>query len=280
MRRRPVVLANKIRMQRSQHTGTFVIVEGKDDRLFCQQFFNSKLCNIVVAENKSNVCETICILDKDEFSGVVGLVDADFDHIERRFAISSNIIVTELHDLECIQLQSKGFESLLVEYGSKPKLENFAPDIRDVLIRAASPIGYLRLYSERNGISLRFKGMNYSKFIDKQTLSIDLHALISQVKNRSHNQTISEVQLADGVRELEKSEYDPWQICTGTDILNILSIGLRHILGNNNATDVQDVGLRRSLRLACSKEDFDNTKLKQRFCEWEARNKSYRIFKV
>ena len=276
--RKPVTIANLVRMVRSQHSGAFVIVEGRDDRLFCQQFFDSNLCKIFVAESKSNVCETIRILEQDKFSGVVGLIDADFDHLEGRLVDSPNIVVTDLHDLECILLQTSGFESLIFEYGSQPKLNSFGQDIREVLLTAASPIGYLRLYSERKGLALRFKGIDYGKFIDRTTLSTNRDALVKEVKRRSGHQGISDILLADGIREIEGLGYDPWQICVGTDILKILSIGLRKLLGSNNIKDVEDDRLRQALRFACSNEDFDKTEIKRAFCEWETQNVNFTIF--
>ena len=278
MRRRPVVLANNIRMQRSQHAGTFVIVEGRDDRLFCQRFFDINLCQIIVAENKSNVCETISILEEDKFLGVIGLIDADFDHLEGRISTSSNIVVTDLHDLECILLKSSGLEVLINEYGSQPKLNRFSRDIRETLLTAASPIGYLRLYSERKGLALRFKGIDYGKFINRTSLSTDRDALVKEVKKHSGHKGISDIFLSDGIREIENLGLDPWQICTGTDLLSILSIGLRKLLGSNNANVVGNDRLRQALRVAYRKEDFDKTEMKQAFCDWEAQNMNFKIF--
>lgn len=178
MRRRPVVIANEIRLKRSQHAGSFLVVEGRDDRLFCQRFIDLASCKIVVAENKENVIDVVQILEENEFEGVVGVVDSDFDFIEGRIASSPNLASTDLHDLECMLLQSAALEALLSEFGSQTKLDGFGRDIREVLIAAASPTGYLRLYSERNGLDLRFDGINYSRCVDRQTLETDRQALI------------------------------------------------------------------------------------------------------
>lgn len=277
-RQRPVVYASQIRMQRSQYKGTFVIVEGRDDNLFCRQQLSLQSCKIVVVGGKSNVIDTISILDQDKFSGVVGIVDADFDHIEERYFENINIIVTDFHDLECIQLQASGLESLVNEFGSQPKLDSFNQDIRDAILSAASPIGYLRLYSQRNKLKLRFTNLNYSSFVDRITLKTNCNLLIREVKNRSNLQNIPNAVLAEGVREIKELKYDPWQICTGTDLLGVLSVGLRHILGNNNAAQVQMDRLRQVLRVAYKKEDFEKTKMSHALREWENHYKPYLIF--
>ncbi len=275
---RPTVIANDIRMRRDLHTGTFILVEGRDDRLFFQKFFAPDLCKFIVAENKSNVCSTVCILDKDKFPGVVGLIDADYDHIEKRYNMSPNIIITNLHDIECIQIQSNGFDDVVKEFGSNDKVDKLGNDIRTILLRAASPIGYLRLYSERTKLDLRFNGLKYSKFIERDSLLLNIEKLIEEVKNNSNRHDITNSSLLLGIEEIKNFGYDPWQICTGADLLGILSFGLRSTLGNNKAGDVNDEKLRQALRLAYRNEDFEESEIKHSLHLWEVQNHPFKIF--
>jgi hypothetical protein len=60
--RSAVVIANEIRLRRSQHRGTFVIVEGRDDRLFYERFFDLQQCKFIVADGKAKVCEVYAFL--------------------------------------------------------------------------------------------------------------------------------------------------------------------------------------------------------------------------
>src|SRR5712691_9695166 len=106
--RRPVVIANEIRMKRSQHAGAFLVVEGRDDRLFCDRFTSSADCKLVVAEGKTSVCEVIEILEDSGFVGSVGLVDSDFDRILTPELMRSNIVATDAHVLESILIRSNG----------------------------------------------------------------------------------------------------------------------------------------------------------------------------
>ena len=82
MTRGPDAIANSIRMKRSHHTGCFLIVEGRDDRLFFEQFVDSGDCSVQVVEGKCNVVRVIDILDADSFPGAIGVIDADLDRIE------------------------------------------------------------------------------------------------------------------------------------------------------------------------------------------------------
>ena len=275
--RRPNDLATQVRMHRSQYAGSFVLVEGKDDRLYCQQFLDLDLTKVIVAENKKNVCGTICLLEEDGFAGVLGLVDADFDHIEGAAARGPNVVVTELHDLESVLIQSEGLESLLAEYGNVQRLRGYRKDVRETLLAAARPVGCLRLYSARNGLDLRFAGMNYGKFVDRDDLSTDTAQLIGEVKRRSNRWDIADVSLADGIEEIERFGYDPWQLCNGDDLLGVLAIGLRRVFGNQNSTNVRRCRLRSALRLAYGPHIFDQSRIKKSLQDWERRNQGFKL---
>lgn len=278
IRRRPVVIANEIRMKRSQLQGSFLVVEGRDDRLFCERFVDASV-NIVVAEGKEDVGEVIRILDEDRFPGVVGLVDADFDRIEGNEWPSANIILSDTHDLETMLILSSAFDRVLVEFGSREKIEAFGRDVREALITAAIPIGCLRLHSQQTELNLRFQGLSYSTCVNQQSLEINSAALIDAVKNRSQRPELSFDELDAAIQTLKALEYDPWQICSGDDLVSILAVGLRRALGTNSAASVNDEVLRRSLRLAYHDNEFSNSQLAAVFREWEVRNPGYQILR-
>ena len=139
--RSAVVIANEIRLRRSQHRGTFVIVEGRDDRLFYERFFDLQQCKFIVADGKAKVCEVIRILDADSFRGVLGIVDADFDLLEEIPVSSLNVIQGDCHDLEATLVRSPALDRVLREFGSEDKIQRFVAnagrDIRHVLLTAA-----------------------------------------------------------------------------------------------------------------------------------------------
>lgn len=277
--RRAVVIANDVRLKRSQHQGAFLIVEGRDDRLFSERFILKEACKIVVAENKVNVCDVIRILDGDGFLGHLGIVDSDFDCIEGRPPTSSNLAFNDLHDLECMLLRSRAFDALLIEFGCREKLERFGHDVRGALLVAAYQIGCLRLHSERSGLNLRFQGLTYANFIDQDTMQIDQDALIREVKNRSQRPDLSEEALKRAIHAIENEAHDSWAMCAGSDMLGILSVGLRRALGTNNSTTVQEEHLQRGLRLAYSDDEFAASELHGRLHDWESRNPLFRILR-
>ena len=197
MTRHPVSIANAIRLKRSHHKGCFLIVEGRDDRLFFEQFVDSGDCSVQVVEGKCNVVKVIGILDADSFPGTVGVIDADLDHVEGYSWQSRNLVVLDTYDLEALLIKSRALERVLVELGSSEKIANRHP--LDELIDAAVPIGCLRLHSRRSELTLKFDGMRYARFVDRDSLQTDVRELVREVKNRSqrsdlaYNDTVQEI---------------------------------------------------------------------------------------
>jgi hypothetical protein len=123
------------------------------------------------------------------------------------------------------------------------------------------------------------KVFNYKQFIDNQTLEINLPIFVKSVKNCSQRHDIGDAVLLGGLDTIESLNLPAWDICTGDDVLGVLSVGLRRALGNNDANAVDDTQLRRALRLAYSETEFLSSDLARSFKEWEAANPSYHILK-
>ena len=162
-------LANEIRMTRSLFADSFLIVEGRDDKLFMDGYISPENCRIVVAIGKQNVCDAIGILDDDGFDGALGMVDADFDRVEGIPDRSRNLVMPECHDLVTMLVRSPALARVLREFGSQDKLDSFGKSVLDALIEIALPIGYLRLHSLRDDLNLRFRGLDYARWIDARS---------------------------------------------------------------------------------------------------------------
>jgi len=277
--RTPNEIATEIRMGRSQSPRTLLIVEGRDDRLLMEAFVSQSTCRIEVAGGKQNVCDVIDILDAEGFNGVLGLVDADFDRIEGIPDRSHNLVMPECHDLIMMLVKSPALDRTITELGSRPKLETFNENVVDALLNRALPMGYLRLYSLRENLNLRFRDLNFSAWINRTTFMADTDKLIRTVKNHSQRQDLSDEKLAAVIKEMHGFMYDPYELCNGTDVIEILSIGLRGVLGNRQAREVESELLKRCLRLAYSKQDFRSSSLKKEIEKWESQRPGHQVLK-
>ena len=280
MRRSPTVKANEIRLKRQVHKGCFLVVEGRDDRLFFEQFADRTNCQVTVADGKPNVTDVVAILEADRFPGVVGVVDADFDHFEGNPCSSENLIVLETVDLEALLIRSSALDRVLVELGSGEKIARFGRNVRETLVAAAVWIGCLRLHSQRAELSLKFVGLRYRQCIDVESLTIDLHALVQEVVNRSQRFDLPRQDIAQTISAIHSSVEDHWLVCYGTDMVAILAVGLRKALGTNNAQAVATNVIRRCLRLAFQWSDLNESDLGGDLREWEARNSGFCVLRL
>lgn len=147
-------------------------------------------------------------------------------------------------------IKSAAFDKLLKERGSEEKIAAFSKDIRETLLKLGQEIGKLRLLSLRNKLDLKFEGLKFGKFIDKEKLSINIDELIRSIKNHSQKLSLDEQQIKQDLSVISDENHDPWQLCCGHDFISILAIALWKVLGTWNTNDVKKEDLERELRLA------------------------------
>lgn len=272
--------ANQIRLRRSVYKGTFLLVEGSSDKIFYEHFVEKSECELVVISgkpsSKQRVISVLKILEESNFQGILAIVDADFDRLTPRTSQKSlNLLYTDSHDLETMLINSPAFDKVVSEFGSQEKISEFNQDIKLIILESALPIGYLRWISLGDGLNLTFENIAFSKFIDEKTLRINEFKLIDVVKKKSNNFSLKDEYLQQQLIEKRDGDRDPWQICCGHDLVEILSFGLRKTIGSNKATDVEPSSLERNLRLAYEAVYFQNTQLYSHIRTWENNNQPF-----
>ncbi len=278
----PADLANEIRMARSSYDGAFLIVEGSTDALFYRRAVESEKCRLIVAHNRENALQILMILESDNFTGALAIVDADFDLLEGQVFASSNIFLTDTHDLETMMLKSQALEKVLLEMGSETKLGEFitrrGKELREALLEEGLHLGYLRWVSLRHGYALKFEGLNYRAFTDFNALTVSQSGIVKAVKNHSQKPQISDQELLQQIEAIRDEAHDKWLVCCGHDLIAILSIGLHKAFGSRNWKEVEPEILERSLRLAYESAWFWNTQLYASVRKWEEINRPFRVF--
>ena len=274
----PDRIANSIRLLRSNHEGVFLIVEGHSDKLIYERLVNKQEVRVTIASGKNNAIKALSILEKENFRRVVAVIDADFSRIEQQIPDSNNLFLTDEHDLEMMLIKSAAFDKLLKERGSEEKIAAFPKDIRETLLKLGQEIGKLRLLSLRNKLDLKFEGLKFGKFIDKEKLSINIDELIRSIKNHSHKLSLDEQQIKQDLSVISDENHDPWQLCCGHDFIDILAIALCKVLGTWNANDVKTEVLERELRLAYELSYFYQTQIYQLMVNWQSNHHPYKIF--
>jgi hypothetical protein len=298
-------IAAQIRMRRDAFSGTFLIVEGSTDGKLYKNIIDAEKCEISVASNddlekieddeencqdneedeqnlqrgaKHNVKQALEILEKENFTGVLAIVDADFSRLDGDLPNSPNLHLTDYHDLEIMLLNSPALDKVMRELGSKEKISNFGKDILTTLLEAGENIGYLRWTSLKFNFNLKFKKLSFSKFIDTKTLTIDISILIKVVKDHSKKQKLPDKDIKSKLETLKKYDsHDLLQVCCGHDLIRILSIALCKTWGTQNNNDVKPEKLEMNLRLAYEASYFQTTQLYKSIQEWEKNNQPYQV---
>ena len=284
--RAAVNIANSIRMKQPQYPErATLIVEGNDDKALFGRYSDSKACVIVVAHGRPKVVEAILELDKHQFRGALGIVDADFEVLEHRPPPSQNLLVTDAHDAECMMFASPALEHVLRELGDEAQLASFQKDrgtsAVDHLLFVGKVIGYLRWASARRQWSLRFEGLNFKAFLREKDFSFDRRLLFEEARRHRGGERAEPVpsieEMEVSVEELDNPAHDVWHVCCGHDLVEILSIGLRKVLGRNNEAEVRRERLEQQLRLAFEERYFLRTTLYVSIRVWEQRNPPFRV---
>ncbi len=167
---------------------------------------------------------------------------------------------------------------MIVEYGSRKKILELKCAVLSLLIQAALSIGYLRLHSHRSNLNLKFSTISFPRFIDRDTMSLDEERLIQEVRNKSQQYDVDFMELVESMRSIERERLPEEELCSGEDLIEILSIGLRKVLGTQNPSDVTPDLLKSALRLAMPSTSFLKTQFANSLMEWQDRNQPYCLF--
>ena len=231
-------------------------------------------CELADGEGKSNVVGCILKLDEEDFRGVLGIVDNDYDFLVGEEINTENIVTTDAHDLECILCRSSALDMLLAQYGNSSKIDRFIQEtgssVRCALLERAMPFGCLRLAaSQKPVIKLKIR---VPRFVDENTWSVKSEELIRESTKSGLPEEIRELKY----RIDQLQEVDPWYVVRGHDLMELLRIGLRRVLGDiRSNTRTEDMA--KVLRAAMHPEDLRKTNMWTDIRGWESSNPPYEI---
>jgi hypothetical protein len=272
-------VANYVRMIRTQHQGAILIVEGDKDRRIYERFINGACCKVVYASGKANAIGALAIIEKGGVKGVLGIVDSDFWKLDGIEPATANVMLTDTHDLETELLASGVLERILSELGAEHRIKKINKQIQDFLIERGVPLGLLRWISSptKDNLSFRFKDLRYEKFLDKKTLDLNIDEMIREVVANSGSRIVNENAIKSKIITLQNEGHDPWQICSGHDLIEILFFGLKYVFGNEKGRKIPMDILDSMIRIAFNQSYFWSTNLYKSIQEWERRNPPFKV---
>lgn len=284
MNKTPDEVANEVIMTRQVCESLIILVEGYNDEKTYTKFLAASDSETISSWGKENVLAAISILENEELLGILGIVDADFWHIDGHSPISVNVIVTDYHDLEMMMIGSNSFSYFLNEVASKHKIIQIlnvykVDDLRDILFQKALPLACLRRYSLKNGLDLNFNELKFNKFINRENFELDLEKMIEIVLSCSKNPALSLENMIYQIRKMINSiTDDPYQMCCGHDVIAILGVGLRKCIGGRLKETASLEILESELRMCYDSDCFRKTQLYRDAVEWSQNNPKYQVF--
>ena len=259
----------EVKMRRTQHAGSFLVLEGLDDVRFWSTRSHTD-CRLIDGNGKPNVVLGLRRLDETGFGGALGVVDSNYDYLAGKPLGSNNLLATDAHDLECMLCRSSALDKVLAEFGSDEKIGRFGQSagVRTALLERGLVFGRLRWAAQRLEAGLRLPAMR--AFVDEKSWSVDEDGLVHRAADL--NDGVEASALRHHIADLPPA--DPWHVVHGHDLLEILRVGLRSVLGDLRASvGVKEIA--RALRLAMPVADLQSTQLWQDMRQWERFNKPY-----
>jgi hypothetical protein len=281
----PTRIATKIRLLRDGHLkhASFLLVEGDTDKLFCELYVVDKSsCEVIPANGRLNVIEVLTILEKDNFSGVLAIADADFEVLRGIAPDRVNLFFTDTHDLETMILKSEALDKFLSGYGDTEKIVAFEKTackrVREILLETGRWVGYLRWISLEEGLHLAFEKLPFNNFVDIGTLSLDLDKLVKAVIGFAKQPLpLSAAELKQKILDKVNSQHELWYVCQGHDLIEILAIGMRQTFAGLSKREVHADKLEKNLMLAYEKRWFNETQLYLSLSHWEDHNLPFKV---
>jgi len=268
-------------MLRTKSTPTIFVVEGISDQKLMARFVDAKLCTLLCAHGRVNVEEAIAVLHRESVAGCLGLVDADFDRVNGVARSADNIVCYEHADSEMMLLMSPALDRVLVEYAVKSKVDSLlrctqTDSVRDCLLRCGEPLAQVRHASLVCGLKLKFKGIDYGKFVCAKTLRVDEKKAIQLVVANTKQADLTPEAVSQ-LLEQRPSDVALSEYCCGHDCTTILSIGLRQAIANLPQQLASKANVERLLRLAFEWADLMRSTLYEQIVTWENRNPAWHV---
>lgn len=271
----PNNIANNARLNLTSYN-VVVIVEGYADVSVYDRFFNEETCKVIPAYGKPNAVEALEILENDKCKNILTIVDADFDHLEDFEYDSSNLLLTDFHDMEIMIISSDCFKKLILKYGSKEKIKKLNKSIKNILLHNSLPIGFFRWLSSptKKDLRLNFKGISFERFISNKNLEINLDDLFNEVLCNSNNPIIECERIKAEISKLCNDTIDKLQVCSGKDVCQLLTIGFNSIFGKDSVIDLSNLTVEKKLREVYKLQCFNKSNLYKSIKDWENSNNS------
>ena len=265
------ILVARIRLniQHPNHKEVIIVVEGEDDEKALKKFFNMQAVEFTCATSCSIVKDAMIIVstDKQLKDCVIGIKDADFDHIKKISHNISNLMVTDTHDIETMMLTPRVCRRICLETINR-EYQNLSSQAMSSL----KNLSYLRYYNDKmifNGGNPDKKGINFRGVIIADVASVSVRDVLQHVKAKGNSNKTSFPDLNAMnlfINQNPINNKDLALFTNGHDLVH----AIQYILHSQNqaARAYSDKNIATMIRMSYCKNEFRNTKLYQDIDNW------------
>ena len=257
----------------SNENKVFILLEGSTDIKLFRKFFAKDYTDTTGLDGKEKVIQALEKLIAEGYTKIIGIKDADFDHLLSIQPANNNLFITDLHDMEIQMIESNALDSLIAEYGNS-SMESL--DMKEKIYQIALVIGCARYFDEKKKQEgqerdLAFDSLKFQNFIqlnNQQLLLFDearfLSELISESKKRKLSLELTNEKLKSEIESIKSETYNQQQMCSGHDLTKLLGL---LFFNNPNGNEIE-----KALRLSYSLENFQITALYRNLNVWASKN--------
>ena len=251
----------------------WILVEGEDDCKIYPKFFDETKAKVeFVNGGKGQLMIALNILNQ-ETKQVIGIQDADFLHLDKKYPPITNLFFTDFHDIEITMLNFDGVLcNLLTEYRMQDKKDAVWQNV----LHEASFVGYVRWYNEtmkcsdENFKGLNFRGIGYGDYLDGCKITLNRQHFLDKLNERTdREETVTKDDIENFIAQHRTT--DVLNLCNGHDVTKMLSL----IIGSR--LSYKQLG--KHIRLSFQLNHFEKTELCAKIYNWQSHN-GYKILKI
>ena len=268
-----LVAGIRLNIQHPNHKEVIIVVEGEDDEKALKKFFNVQTVEFICATNCSIVEDAMLIVstDKQLKYCVIGIKDADFEHIKQIKHNIANLMITDTHDMETLMLTPKVCECICWE-----TIKEEYPNLSFDAMTSLKNLSYLRYYNDKmiftegdsNNDGISFKKIKICKLIpNNQPVSVE--DVLKHVKEKGNSNKTSFPDLNTMNQFIQENPINDGDLVLFTNGHDLVS-AIRNILHSKatKAKEYSEIAIAALIRAYFSKEEFEKTNLYKDIDNW------------
>lgn len=263
-------LIDRMQLLGSSFRRALVLLEGDDDLQFYRRFLSEEPL-VIVAGDKAQVIEAARWARCEGHEYVLGIIDRDYDSIQKPSRACSNIVLTDAHSLETLTFCDGEAVAAVVSNAcvSVPGTPSeFCKQALSVTSRAASRIGYVRWAVQVLKVKVDLTRTDPFEYVEWSSGELDLPAYVGALiaRQKKTNTTAGEVL---GQVDNLSAQNPPWfRLARGHDLVMALVIYLTEEAVPRHPKAFGPALLSVLLRAAYSSRVLASTELYQAVADW------------